>query len=374
VASGAPVAEAVPGAQGAVVAEAVPGAAVPHAQGVEAPERGSAEAALRRRCRRLVRAYPPGVRADEVLATLLDTNEGRRRPRAGDVPDVLWHGLVERLRATTVPSTRYGRWGDVGAVAVVLALVMQAGAGAAVAARWFVPGVRRIVMPGGRVFQWPVEMFGDRREAYLATAAALLAVATAVAACLGRVKVARWLTAGIVSFVFAGAVAARMASPWGTEPFRNPEGRMLAAGGLALVGAVVLTGAVARAAALVPRRWWAAAAVVCGATGWVCTDLTLLPYMWGRSAPVILTFAVQALLLMALALPLVRRRPALLAGTALLALPAVPAATYLLYLDHLWDPWWHDAPSGRLPLTVAAACVAALLVSAVVLRRERAED
>lgn len=55
-----------------------------------------------RRCRRLLRAYPPryrSTRGAEVLGTMLDLAEpGRRAPSLRDSVDVVWGGLLTRLR------------------------------------------------------------------------------------------------------------------------------------------------------------------------------------------------------------------------------------------------------------------------------------
>ncbi|WP_426623723.1 hypothetical protein ACPPVW_14040 [Leifsonia sp. McL0607] len=66
--------------------------------------------ALERRYRRVLRAYPSGwrsVNAEAVLGTLLERaeDEGRTRPRAGEVADLLLNGWRARIRAiaTSVP-------------------------------------------------------------------------------------------------------------------------------------------------------------------------------------------------------------------------------------------------------------------------------
>jgi hypothetical protein len=149
--------------------------------------------ALERRCRLLARAYPDGPRAAEVFATLMDSNAGRSRPRAGDAIDVARHGLAARLRGVA-PGTRYGRWGDAAAVAIVLFAVMQASALAAIAVALTGPGqVYLTYFADGSIGSY---LFGAHPAVlYGAALLALVAVAAATATCLGRVRAARLLTA-----------------------------------------------------------------------------------------------------------------------------------------------------------------------------------
>ncbi|MGS2640403.1 hypothetical protein [Streptosporangium sp. G12] len=58
--------------------------------------------AYERRCRRLIRAYPPRyrkTRGEEIVATLLELAEpGRNAPSLRDTLDVVRGGLLQRLR------------------------------------------------------------------------------------------------------------------------------------------------------------------------------------------------------------------------------------------------------------------------------------
>ncbi|GAA3935005.1 hypothetical protein [Actinoplanes auranticolor] len=58
----------------------------------------AADPRLLRAYRRLLRAYPPGPRRDELLDTLVESAPpGRRRPRLREMVNLLWHGSRARL-------------------------------------------------------------------------------------------------------------------------------------------------------------------------------------------------------------------------------------------------------------------------------------
>jgi hypothetical protein len=87
----------------------------------------SADPRLVRAYRRLIRFYPPGPRRDELLGTLIEcAPEGRRRPAAAEVVNLVRHGSRARL----------GRPRSTGVVVLAVFVALAAGfAGAAGASR-----------------------------------------------------------------------------------------------------------------------------------------------------------------------------------------------------------------------------------------------
>jgi hypothetical protein len=254
---------------------------------------------LERRCRLLARAYPDRERAEEVLTTLLDSNEGRRSPRVADAFDVLRHGLAARLGSTPA-GTRYGRVGDAASVAVVLALLVQAATAVAIAANAF----RR---PPKDPWDWPDQIYTG---VYYVTghqvAAALIAAAVASAACAaamaGRVALARLL---VLAAAAGGAATFLVERSLGERPsFTSGQGRLVVALGIGTVLAVLLTGAVARAARMVPRWWWALAAGAALAVALYVVRYHPHELLWGRTGVALTAYAAVATVLGTLAVPL----------------------------------------------------------------------
>jgi hypothetical protein len=281
------------------------------------------ELSLERRCRRIVRAYPAGPRAEEVLTTLMDSNEGRRRPRVADAFDVLWHGLATRLGDRSA-GTRFGRWGDAASVAVVAALVMQTTTAIALVYRLYNQTgaeLPRYVDESGTV-GGVVLILPSRALQLVATATVLLAVAATAAACLGRVRTARWLVAVTALAGLASVVTSRSSEL--DAAFTTPYGVLAAIVAAVCAAAVVFGGTVARAARAVPAWWWGLAAVPCMVTAGIAVDMGRGPFLSGRAGVALTTYGVQALVLFFLALPLVRQSAAVFAGAAATVLLTVP--------------------------------------------------
>ncbi|HEV2891547.1 MAG TPA: hypothetical protein VGX28_14335 [Frankiaceae bacterium] len=277
---------------------------------------------LERRCRRLARAYPDGTRAEEVVTTLMDTNEGRRAPRVADAVDVVRHGVMARLGDRSA-GTAFGRWGDAASIALVCLLAMQAAAACAMTYRLFAPtgnenptvevdGVRGVFV----IFPDPVV----RRVAVVVCA---VAVAAFVAACLGRVRTTRALVAATVVAGAAAVVTARARDVWA---FRSTYGAAVVAIAVAVAGCVLFTGAVARAKRAAPPAWWGTVALVTPAVAVVAVDIGRGPFGSGRIGVALTAYAGQALALLVFATPYVRDWPQVFAAAALLAMPAVPWA------------------------------------------------
>lgn len=193
---------------------------------------------LERRCRRVVRAYPPGPRADEVLATLIESNEGRDRPRLADAANVLWHGVAARVRNPPA-GTHYGEWGDAAAVSVMILTWMQAIAAWAFHAE--VTSPRDVPHPSA---PW----LGS-----VAFVAALIASLTAVAAMRGKVRQAQVGVAATALAAITTVLSARAMDRHDLVPGSWGVFAALAPVGVAL--AVLLTSSVTRAAAVWPFRW-----------------------------------------------------------------------------------------------------------------------
>ncbi|HWL37048.1 MAG TPA: hypothetical protein VNQ77_12740 [Frankiaceae bacterium] len=277
--------------------------------------------ALERRCRWVARTYPDAVRAEEVLTTLMESSEGRRAPRLGDVLNVLWHALRVRL-GSTAPGTRFGRVGDAASIAVVMLGVMQVSAAAALTYRLYEPAGREnpdVFYDGSHHMTL---IFYDRSLTYAAAFATLLGAATAAAACLGRVRLARALTA--VTAVTGGALVV-LAQEWTVDPtFVSGWAMIAAAISVVFALAVLFTGAVARATTLVPTWWWGMSAILCAVVAMPTIDTGRGPGESGRIGVLLLAYAFQVLLLIVLATPLLRTFPYLWAGLTMLLVPAVP--------------------------------------------------
>ena len=277
---------------------------------------------LERRCLRLARAYPAGVRAEEVATTLMETNAERSRPRLADALDVLWHGLATRLGDRSA-GTRLGRWGDAAAVALVTAFLMQATVAVALAYRLFenTGAEHRTVTDeyGETAVYFTIPSQALKQAA--AVTAALAVVATA-AMCLGRVRTARWLTVATALAGVASVVAARSGDMTGA--FRTSFGLLVAGIAAALAAAVLFSGGVARAARVAPTWWWGMAAIVCAAVALPSVDIGRGPFGSGRIGVALVAYGVQAWVLLLFATPLVREVPDLFAGSALLTLAMTP--------------------------------------------------
>ena len=295
-------------------------------------------------CARLAALYPDPARAAEVATTLAEASSGRRAPRLGDVLDVLWHGALARL-GSTAPGTRYGVWGDAVSVAVVLALVVQAATAVAIA----VLAVVRPVRTGAFGPQWRLVLFRDDAVVLVVAVTAGLAALTAGAALAGRVRATRALT--LLAGAGALAAAALAAAREPALPFRSGPGVVVVGAVVALGLALVGTNAVARAAAVLPRRW-AAGATACalaGALVAVADGPRVL--VLGRSGLAVGAFARVVVLLTLLALPLARRAPAAFAGVLLVALPAAPLVPLVLLGERTsYWPVWEMALAGAVAL------------------------
>ena len=273
---------------------------------------------LERWCAAIARAYPEPVRAAEVRTTLLESNDGRRRPRLGDVADVVWHGVVTRLRGRA-PGTSFGALGDALAVVLVTWLLVQTITIGAVVARMHNLADWEKYTSNGLVEFAPAVLWG-------AIGLVLLAAAATAAACLGRVALTRVLTTLTALVVLAGVVTGEIAGGQTVFASRWIVGAM-AGGGLTLYG-VLFTGAVARAARVVPRWWWGMAAVACGVVAAQYVDLGRGRGYNGRAGIVLGVCAIQVVVLFFLSLSLAGTYPRLVMGQALLAVPgdAGPAA------------------------------------------------
>jgi hypothetical protein len=299
------------------------------------------EAALERRCRLVARAYPEGARAAEVLATLMDSNAGRRSPRPGDVVDVLRHGFAARLRSPArVP--RPGRLNDALAVMVVTLAVMQAATAVVVTAR------------GGAAFDWAggewayrypygISFFAGRGEALAAIGAATVAVAAVAATCFGRVRLARVLVAlAALSGLGAVTLTRALGQVWS---FRSHAGTGAIVTGLVVCGAVLFTSAVARAARVVPTWWWGMCALLCCFVAAAAHEVSPRGYGW-RLGVVSASYAMQPAVLLLFSLPLLRSYPYVAAGAALAGVLVIPLGPYI------GDDW--------TPVRVRLLCAAAL--------------
>lgn len=313
---------------------------------------------LERRCRRLARSYGDRSRAEEVLTTLLECNDGRRAPRPGDVMNVLWHGAVSRLRGAGA-GLRLGHWGDAAAAAVVQLAVMQAAAAVALAA-WVVerPLSSYPVVDGVRWEPQYAPIFFTAHEQRVAVAVAVLSLVSARAICLGRVRAARVLSAAAALAGCGGVIA----SWWAGEALTFRTAALVPVTALAAVVAlgVVGTPAVARAAKAVPAWWWgmsgmagvaAAAWAVHG--GWV-------PFGDSRPGVLVVAFAAQAALVLLLAVPLARSFPMAFGGAAVVGLVAMPAVAIVV------QRWM--AASLRVSHLAVAWVAASLVVAALALR------
>ncbi|HVF04470.1 MAG TPA: hypothetical protein VNA20_06505 [Frankiaceae bacterium] len=317
---------------------------------------------LDRRCRWVARAYPGGARRVEVAATLADANDGRRAPRLADAFDVVWHGLVARLRGGT-PSRRFGVWGDAAAVAVVQALVLQAATAAVLATRVYEkPASEYPLYPYRPGFGRGGPLFYSHAEAYVAVVAAVLGVAAAVLACRGRVLGARVATATAGLGVAAAVAASRLT---GNEyTFGSFAARVAAGLSVALAVCVVVTPAVARAAAVVPSWWWRVSAGLAAA-------IALAAMLWdpylvggGRATVLLASYAMQAGALLVVSAPLALRAPAVSGAAVLLATGA------LALLARVVDGSHTDMAHARvLEATFGAGGALVLLTAAVVTRR-----
>lgn len=317
--------------------------------------------ALDRWCRLLARLYPDPGRRAEVAGTLAEANDGRRVPRLTDALDVLRHALAARLRGGP-PSARFGVWGDAAAVAVVQALVFQAATAAVLAARAYErPATENSPYRPG--FGRGEPMFYSRAEAYVAVVAAVLGVASAVLACRGRVLGSRVAAAAAGAGV-AVAVAASRAT--GNEyTFASRAARIAAGFGVALALCVVLTPAVARAAAAVPSWWWrvSAAMAVAAAVAAVLWDPHLAG--GGRATVLLVAYSMQAGGLLVLATPLALRVPAVSGAAALLGAGA------LVLLARAVDGSFTDMSLARLLEVTFGAGVLLVLVCAAAVSRGR---
>ena len=289
---------------------------------------------LERRCRWLSRSYPDAARAEEVLTTLMESNAGRRLPRLGDVLNVLWHALRVRL-GSTAPGSRFGRVGDAASVAVVMLGVMQASAAAALAYRLHEPTGNEHPDTWIDGTNYVYAIFYERSVGYAAAVAVALGAAAVTALCLGRVRLGRVLT-GIAAL--AGLATVLVAHATTRSPTFVSGWAMIAAGiAVTFALAVLFTGAVARAATLVPPWWWGMSAILCAVVALPTIDTGRGPGESGRIGVLLLAYAFQVLLLIVLATPLLRTFPYLWAGLTMLLVPAVP------FLVIGWDD--HNTPT-----------------------------
>ena len=307
---------------------------------------------LERWCGAIARAYPDPLRAAEVRTTLLESHDGRRLPRMGDVADVLWHGVVARLRGSA-SGTSFGPLGDALAVVLVTWLLVQTVAVCAIAARiqvladwqWWIS--RRVDgQPMSELVEFgPPVLWG-------AVVLALLAAAATLAACLGRVLLTRVFTTFAALAVVVGGVTGQVAG--GPSLFASPWMLFAAIGGGLTVCGVLFTNGVARAARVAPRWWWGMAAMVSGVVAAQNVDLGRGPGYDGRAGIVLAACALQVVVLLFLSLSLAGSFPRLVMGLALLAVPATPVLVH------------HHVDSAR-PLVLVTAVVWPLLAAAAVL-------
>lgn len=221
---------------------------------------------LERRCARIARAYPRSARRDEVLATLLDANEGRRSPRLRDAVDVLRHGFAVRLRGGHAPAPA-GWWREAGAVLVVSCVV--AFAATTVVIGWTALFPEQAAEPGRPWVRIPLSRIVARHpsEVVVTALATAVAVAGAVTCCLGRVLPARLAT---LAAAFGGASVYAVERASGEhQTFTTWTGMLIVATGVAVVLAVLGTGSVERAARAVPRAAWAVSGVLGTVAAWV---------------------------------------------------------------------------------------------------------
>ncbi|HWL37046.1 MAG TPA: hypothetical protein VNQ77_12730 [Frankiaceae bacterium] len=318
------------------------------------------EATLERRCRLAARAYPEGPRAAEVVATLMDSNEGRRGPRPGDVLDVLRHGVAARLRSTA-PGTRLGGLGDALSAMVVTLAVMQAATAVAVTAR----GAAAFDWSQGEwAYRYPygISFFAGRWEALAAIGAAAVAVVAVTAMCFGRVRVARVLVALTAAAGF-GAIALTRAlgQVWS---FRSHAGIGAVFAGVVVLAGVLFTTAVARASRVVPAWWWGMCALLCGLVATAALQVAPTGYGW-RLSVVSASYAMQPAVLVLFALPLLRSYPYTAAGAALVGVLVIPFGPYV------GGPW---TPVEGLLLFAAGLWGLVALTATVALRRTRRRE
>ncbi|HEU0129856.1 MAG TPA: hypothetical protein VFQ85_02555 [Mycobacteriales bacterium] len=311
--------------------------------------------ALDRWCALAARAYPSPERRAEVLATLLDANDGRRRPRPGDLFDVVRHGLAARLRAWPA-SEPAARWADAAAVAAVGALTILAAIAAGTALR-----LASVTLRHG------LPQYGPRTIAGAAVAAAA-GVALLAAVYAGRVRLARRL-AVLGAVAGGGAVAVAFV----TDAWRPPAPSFAAVLVLAASGLLALllgTDVVARSARVMPARaWWRVAALalaVAVGIGEQAASVTW-PYNPRHTEIALVTYAAVSGLLLLLSLPLWAFAPKVVAGAALLATPAAPVG--LLVVSTEWRVTGRG--TGATPLLAAGVALATLVLARTALRAGR---
>lgn len=253
------------------------------------------DTSLERRCQWVARAYAEPGRRDEVVTTLMESNAGRRSPRASEAANVLWHGLATRLRQPVSPGTRYGRFGDLFAVLVVGSVV-------ALAATAVVVLSLAAMSPRVGYVTRPAHPFGTR-EVVAGAAATVVALAAAWFATRGRL----WATRALVVVAgFAGlGVYAVERSLGESLSFRSDEGIALVGAALAVVLAVLFTTAVARSARVVVASWWWTVFGVSVLAGRYAIDANLRPFGYGRAAEGLAVLVATAIVGTVLVLPLV---------------------------------------------------------------------
>jgi hypothetical protein len=281
---------------------------------------------------------------------------------------VLRHGLADRLRGGR--AGRGGRWGDAFAVALVLALVVQAAAGVAIVARAFLAhpdGVSPELaawLARAHVPFWYAP-FANLRSALFGLAAAGAASGAAVAACLGRVRATRALA---VAAAVGGVAAFRVELGFDQGvPFRSAPGLLVVAAGVLVLAVVLRTGAVARAATLVPRAWWGygGLAALGGASSAMAMHgrLAVLRPFFGRIGLVAAAYAAAALAVAIVALAVAWRVPALAGGAAVLLAATAPLTPALLLIDPVYG--------NDVPFVAALWPFVLLLVPLALLARRR---
>lgn len=313
------------------------------------------DAVLERRCRRLVRAYPDARRAEEVLTTLMESNEGRRAPRAADAFDVLWHALVTRL-GNRAPGTRFGAWGDALSVAVVTLAVTHAAVAVAIALRFRAYPES----PAVRLSPWD-HMFRSFDDAYAAVVFAVLAVYAAGAIAFGAVRLAR-VAAVLAAGAGAAAVVVVAANGHPVTAVEYPVTASIVAFWLVAV-AVVSTTVVARAARVAPRWWWGMSAMVTFGIALRAIDVAGAPFEWpwpGAVPGFAIPYAAVGVAL--LAAPLARAYPQVFCGTALAVVPALPFVAYVVN----WS-FTFGAAAYRVNVVAGSVGAAVVLVGVVLL-------
>lgn len=203
----------------------------------------------------------------------------------------------------------------------------------------------------------------DHRLRYVAAVAVCLAGCAAAAACLGRPRAARGLTAATA---LAGLGTVALAQIWDAgapSTFVSPWAWTGALVGVVVAWAVLFTGAVPRAAGVVPRWWWGMTAIVCTVVAFRIGQTQYGPGRTGRMGVVLLVYAAQPIVLILLAGPLLRALPQLFAGLGMLLVPAAPFLAY---------GWVDSATPGSVaylvPALTAAAWAAIVAAVAVVVR------